>query len=90
MSEWVTAYPGTSAALEHLDGIPWHRAEVPPWDHQCLAQTRGVSDGDRVYRCPCGAVALHDTSYWSEVNRTRTGRGEQPPRRRWWRRAPAR
>jgi uncharacterized C2H2 Zn-finger protein len=77
MSEWVTAYPGTSA-------------ELPPWDHQCRAQTRGVNDGDRVYRCPCGAIALYDTSYWSYVNRTRTGRGEQPPRRRWWRRAPAR
>lgn len=39
-----------------LDGVPWDKAELPPWWHRCHAQTctiysNGLSHKDR---CACG------------------------------------
>lgn len=67
--------------IEHKDGVPWHKADLPPWDHECWVQTRGwVRMFDLVERCACGAVRMGGPSHsWIEVNQTRTSRGEKPP-----------
>lgn len=84
MSEWVIAHDSPGHLLENLGGVPWNKAELPSWKHGCFAQTRAVIGGDRVYRCPCGAIALHDQEYWMQVNSTRLGRGEVRPRGSRW------
>jgi hypothetical protein len=43
--------------VEHLDGVSWSDAPLPPVNHECWAQTRGwYKMFERIYRCACGAV----------------------------------
>ena len=56
--------------IEHLDGVPWFSAPVPPREHECWAQTRGYLYQSLVIveRCACGGI--HNTNYdgWLEKN----------------------
>ncbi|MGW5259653.1 hypothetical protein ACWEQG_01680 [Microbispora sp. NPDC004025] len=60
--------------LEHLDGVAWTEAPLPRRWHRCRPQTRALDRGMRVFRCPCGAIALDEPSGWVDRN---SGR-------RWW------
>jgi hypothetical protein len=71
---------------QHLDGVPWHDAEPPPWNHECWAQSKYNHAGKLVHRCACGAIREARYCYfdderdvWQWVNETRTSRGERPP-----------
>jgi hypothetical protein len=66
--------------IVHKDGVPWHEAEEPPWDHECWPQTRGfIHRFELVERCPCGGVRIDGYGPWIEVNQTRKHRGETEP-----------
>lgn len=46
--------------VKHKDGVPWHKAPVPPGDHHCWVQTSGWTGEEgltQVLRCACGAIA---------------------------------
>lgn len=46
---------------EHLDGIPWYKAPIPPVNHICFRQTLGwIRLLDGVERCACGAIRRLD------------------------------
>lgn len=42
--------------VEHLDGVPWYEAPVPPLDHECWSQTVGWIGLNQWTRCACGAL----------------------------------
>lgn len=67
--------------IKHKDGVPWHKAGLPPWDHECWVQTRGwLHEIDLVERCACGAVRMGGPTHcWIEVNQTRINRGKARP-----------
>ena len=74
--DWQLAYkaPDGSLELEHLDGVGWFDAPLPPRFHRCRPQTRAWTGYvDRVYRCPCGAIS-EDGKHWLEKNQTRKNR----------------
>lgn len=61
--------------LEHLDGVPWDKVAKPS-EHHHWAQTRGMIAGQRIGRCPCGAVChdehvsvRHRKRVWVSYNR---------------------
>lgn len=58
--------------IEHLRGIPWWEAAIPPRKHECWAQTRGFISLNSVQRCPCGAIRMPrhklDRVGWSDRN----------------------
>jgi hypothetical protein len=89
---WVVEYASRDGNYtEHLNGVPWHKAELPPWRHDCTPQTRGVIGLDTVERCACGATLFRGRGGWIEKNQTRISRGEKPGlvqqvrgKHRWW------
>jgi hypothetical protein len=58
--------------IEHLRGIPWWEAGIPPRNHQCWAQTRGFIRLNLTQRCACGAIRMPrhhlDSVGWSNRN----------------------
>lgn len=83
--------------ITHLGGVPWYRAEEPPWDHDCWAQT--TSSIMSIERCPCGGMRnpLRPEWAWFNRNENRKNRGEterliervvrRRAARRWFRRS---
>ncbi len=70
--------------IEHLDGVEWFHAPVPPADHECWVQTRGVSGtGSNVERCACGAIRNPRWDSWLERN-SRVGAPEVETKVPWW------
>lgn len=68
---WKTEYDSDSSQIEHLDGVPWHKAPIPRRFHRCRPQTRGyVNTFTPVLRCACGAINF-DNSGWAEKNSRR-------------------
>jgi hypothetical protein len=61
--------------MEHLNGVGWWDAPVPPKGHRCYAQTRALARTAYVRRCACGAISLdsppaikHGADHWLERN----------------------
>lgn len=52
--------------MEHVDGVDWFYAPVPPHKHSCTPQTRGFMNGTYVERCACGAIKLGQSKYWMD------------------------
>lgn len=74
MPEWI---PDPRQPLhQHLDGVAWWEAPIPPLLHRCRPQSRGLVGTTRVFRCRCGAISP-DARRWGERNSCRP---------RWWRR----
>jgi hypothetical protein len=65
--------------IVHCDGIPWNKAPLPEWDHECFTWTSGYLGLEMVRRCACGAMARGRGGPWISKNETRRGRGETPP-----------
>lgn len=64
-------YEALRSSQEHVDGIPWHDAPVPPRLHRCKPQTKGwVNFFTQVDRCACGAIRM-DGGRWMERNARR-------------------
>jgi hypothetical protein len=65
--------------IEHLNGVDWFAAPVPPRLHACWPQTRARLNGELWDRCACGAFRLGGRRPWIERNtrrpRTRARQG---------------
>lgn len=80
---WVRQWQHGREFVDHLRGIPWRDATIPPPDHQCIAQTRALV---RIAglplmpmaRCACGAVQV-DRVWEGRNSRTTRKRGEEDP-----------
>lgn len=75
---WLSTDLYESAQLiEHLDGVPWWKAPIPPKRHNCTPQTRALLHD--VERCACGALQFRHgpgSGVWGERNsRTAPGTG---------------
>lgn len=57
--------------LKHIDGVPWHDAELPPANHRCWPQTDAWIMFRQVQRCACGAIRESDYPTWDRVNERR-------------------
>jgi hypothetical protein len=77
-SGWIVTWARRDGGYsEDLDGISWHAAAVPAWDHVCASQTRGVLPGFGVVRrCSCGAFWLTGAR-WADRNSRRLEQGER-------------
>jgi uncharacterized membrane protein YraQ (UPF0718 family) len=65
--------------IEHWAGEPWKEARVPRRWHRCWPQTRArFTDGQVVFRCPCGAIRNARYLGWSDRN-SRKRPGEAVP-----------
>jgi hypothetical protein len=86
MSDWHETPPPRHRVqipvetLEHVDGVQWLAAPVPPRQHDCWAQTKAFDVFGMLIaeRCACGAVRLCDNPYrehpWLERNSRDTRR----------------
>ena len=67
---WISRDDGErSQMIEHLDGIPWWQAPIPPRLHVCAPQTRGILHD--IDRCACGALRFRHglgAGIWSDRN----------------------
>lgn len=56
--------------VEHLDGVDWFYADVPPRWHRCWPQTRGWVSVYRelVERCACGSLRFDGHGPWVDRN----------------------
>lgn len=61
---------GWASDIDHRDGVAWYDAPIPRRWHRCFVQTDGWLGLTRVWRCPCGAVALNGGP-WDERNSRR-------------------
>ena len=66
--------------VTHADGVAWHAAPLPPFEHDCKPQTTGWIGFDYIERCACGAGRMGTRRPWINKNETRILRGETPPR----------
>ena len=66
--DWVRVWSGGPEYLEHLNGVDWINAPLPPPVHLCQPQTRARfgSAGELVERCACGA--MRTGSLWLQRN----------------------
>jgi hypothetical protein len=62
---------GSRDWIEHLHGVDWYDAPVPPHRHTCWPQTRGWIDGEMSERCACGAFRYADLGVWIDRNTRR-------------------
>jgi hypothetical protein len=73
----MTWVPDQQAAghtdAEHLDGVPWYDAPVPPRFHRCKPQTRGWYKTSFIERCACGAIRSQGSYGWISKNERRRG-----------------
>lgn len=60
IERWVPVAGSGDVELEHLDGVPWYKAPLPPRIHSCTPQTRGWSGFQRIKRCACGGTWIMD------------------------------
>lgn len=72
-TNYLVAYtsPDGSFQVEHLDGVGWCEAPIPPADHACWAQTKGWTNYfDLTERCACGAIRAdrYGTHDWLDRN----------------------
>lgn len=74
-----------AAGVEHRDGLPWYRAELPPAAHDCWRQSWHADDtaGLWLERCPCGGARAYrngrpSTPWWFGRNSRGTGRVLSP------------
>ena len=81
---WQVAWASETGYLEHLNGIGWWQAPVPPRHHQCRAQTRGSTDSSYIERCACGGTLFRGR--WLTRNARTPGDFDAPrrARHRWW------
>lgn len=68
---WVRDWEHGRQYVDHRDGIAWFDAPIPPEDHECAPQTRGLVEVGTlpimgIMRCACGAVNLYDNQGWQE------------------------
>jgi len=57
--------------IQHLNGVPWFEATVPPTVHVCVVQTQGFSGLHQYFRCACGAISEYrgrTPLHWDERN----------------------
>lgn len=63
--------PGpTIGQTDHVGGVPWYDAPVPPVRHRCTPQTSEWQGVTRRQRCACGAVRI-DGGVWINRNARR-------------------
>lgn len=61
-----------TTTANHLGGVAWFDAPLPPEDHECWPQTTGSTDTLLfVQRCPCGAIRLNPYRDFMEKNSRR-------------------
>jgi len=72
MGEFIADEQSTpETTIEHLNGIPWWEASIPPYLHRCSVQTRGWYNYlNKVERCSCGAIRMNGNG-WSDKNSRR-------------------
>jgi len=60
---------------EHLNGVPWYKATIPPRWHRCKPQTKGwYRDTTPIQRCACGAIRSPGSYGWISKNERRKGK----------------
>lgn len=74
MTTWIAdERTGFGNDLEHLDGVPWHKASTPRFLHRHRAQTRGyLGYFNLVERCACGAARRNGRGRWVGHERRHT------------------
>lgn len=72
-------------AVEHLDGLPWYTASIPPARHDCWRQSWHLNEAGHLWleRCPCGGIRTYrdgrpSTPWWCGRNTRATGRVLSP------------
>lgn len=57
--------------IQHVDGVAWYDAPLPPRLHRCQTQTSGwLRILTKVERCACGAMRV-DGNGWANKNERR-------------------
>jgi hypothetical protein len=54
----------------HKDGVAWYDAPIPPVEHECWVQSRGMVGSFVVDRCACGSIRYNGSPWENRNSRT--------------------